>query len=144
MSRVDDALGAFLARLAAAGDMADRIDLIRAAITDNEGSYLVPCAEDSRASHLVEISLFGIHDTGADEQTAHGNWIATATRHQARLVHVARAEHIVTHDLHGLASEALRQAAETVRLYSQDARALDAARRIDLMIATGQVPGTAA
>lgn len=135
----DDRLGFFLAQMATKTGPADRLDLFRNAVIEAGGDYSVPAADAARHSHPVEVSLFGIHDAGATEDEALANWFARATDHTERRRATGRAERIVLSDMRGRGPEELRAAAERVRLYSTDAAAIDAARRLGMVLATGRL-----
>lgn len=133
----DDRLGLFLVQLSTKTDPADRIELFQNAVIEAGGDFTLPASDGGRCSHLVELSLFGIHDAGQTSDEALANWTAKATEHMERKRETGAAERIVLGDLRGLGDEDLRAAAERVRLHSQDMAAIEAARRIDAMLAKG-------
>lgn len=133
----DDRLGLFLVQLATKTDAKDRIELFQNAVIETGGDFTLPASDGGRCSHLVELSLFGIHDAGGTAAEALSNWTVRATEYMDRKRETGAAERIVLGDLCGIGDETLRAAAERVRLHSQDMAAIDAARRIDAMLAKG-------
>lgn len=134
----DDRLGFFLAQMATKATAEDRLELFANAVIEAGGDFTVPQADGGRGAHLVELSLFGIHDAGATQDEALANWLSRATAHMERKQLTGAAERIVLSDLRGIGTEALRAAAERVRLHSQDMGAIAAARRIEMMFAEGR------
>lgn len=134
----DDRLGFFLAQLATKTETEDRIELFQNAVIEAGGDFTLPRAGAATSSHLVELSLFGIHDAGATPAEALANWTLRATEHIERKRATGAAERIVLGDMRDLSTEDLRAATERVRLHSQDLGAIAAARRIEMMIANGR------
>lgn len=135
----DDRLGFFLAQMATKTAAADRLELFANAVIEAGGAFAVPGDGDGPGAHLVELALYGIHATGATQAEALANWVRRATDHMERKQATGRAERIVLSDMRGIEPEDLRTAAERVRLHSTDTAAIDAARRLGMMLATGRL-----
>lgn len=135
----DTRIGFFLAQMATKGTAADRVELFQNAVIEAGGDYTVPAHDGGRASHLVEVQLFGLHDAGATADEAVANWVQRAAEHLDRKRETGVAERIVLSDLGRLAPEDLRSACERVRLHSADPDAIAAARRLDIMLNAGRV-----
>lgn len=133
----DTRLGWFLARLRAA-DPADRPALFEGAVIEAGGDLTLPRAGDDWGPHLVELSLLGIHDAGATLDEALANWTSRATDMMERRRLTGAAEGVVLSGLAGRDGEALRRAAERVRLHSLDMAAIAAAGRVEALLAAGR------
>lgn len=135
--KATDALGFFLANMATKGSAEDRVELFMNAVLEADGEWIDPAGDGGRASHLVEVQLFGIHHAGATAAEAVANWVQVATESMERRARVGAAELIVLGDLRGCSDEVQRAAAETVRLYSEDTAAIEKARLVDAAMVKG-------
>lgn len=134
----DTRLGWFLARLRAA-DTADRPALFQGAVIEAGGDLTLPRAGDDWGPHLVEISLLGIHDAGATLEEVLANWTQRAAEQLEHRRLTGAAEDVVLSGLAERDGEALRRAAERVRLHSLDMAAIAAAGRVEALLAAGRL-----
>lgn len=131
----------FAAQLATKTEDRDRVELFQNAVIETGGVWEDPKADGLDGWWNVLVELYGIRVMGKTPSDAVITWAVAA--HQAVDHHakVGAAELVVLHQLKDCSDEVLREAARTVRLHSQDRRALDAARRVEMMF---QAKGEAA
>lgn len=131
----------FAAQLATKTDDRDRVELFQNAVIETGGDWIDPAIEGLPDSYLFGVSLYGLTAharTAAQAVNCWAQWAKMAIDNHAK---VGAAELVVLHQLKDCSDAVLREAAQTVRLHSRDRRALDAARRVEMML---QAKGEAA
>lgn len=131
----------FAAQLATKSDDRDRVELFQNAVIETGGVWIDPAIEGLPDSCLFGVSLYGLGTHARTAAEAVNAWARTAQAAIDNHAEVGAAELIVLHQLKDCSDEVLQKAARTVRLHSQDQRAIDAARRVEMMF---QAKGEAA
>ncbi|MDI3335894.1 hypothetical protein QKW60_05715 [Defluviimonas aestuarii] len=126
----------FSAQMATKTSGKDRVELFQNAVIETGGDWHYPETEGQPGRGAFEVQLLGIVAHGIDAAEAVNCWAAKAKLAVDRAAHVGAAELIVLHELKDCSDEVLREAAETVRLHSQDQRAIAAGRRVEMMFRT--------